>query len=122
MIKRKSVNFIVNNQSQSFSVPSSFNGKEIVIWLADNPEINIRKVKISNFSSTLSLLTPPLVAFSRTFMFTTESGILSKLMFSPNFYDFDSEQFHKVMIQEKINGSYIQGVPKVRSSPLEVCN
>ena len=88
-------------------MPSSFNGKKIVIWLADNPETNIRKVKISNYSSTLSLLTPPLFAFSRTFVFTTESGILSKLMFSPNFYDFDSEQYHKVILQEKINGSYI---------------
>ena len=28
-------------------------------------------------------------------------------MVSPNFYDFDSEQFHRVMLQEKINGSYI---------------
>ena len=30
----------------------------------------------------------------------------NRLMFSPNFYDFDSEQFHKVMLQEKLNGSY----------------
>ena len=28
-------------------------------------------------------------------------------MFSPNFYDFDSEAFHRVMMQEKLNGSYI---------------
>ena len=39
--------------------------------------------------------------------FTTEDGLLYKLMYSKNFYDFDSEQFHKVMIQQKINGSYI---------------
>ena len=103
-------------------MPSILDNEKIVIWLAENPEKNITKVKISNYSSTLFLLATPQYTPSQTFVFTTESGILSKLMFSPNFYDFDSEQFHKVMIQEKINGSYIQGVPKVRSSPLEVCN
>ena len=40
-------------------------------------------------------------------MFNTEDGILSKIMFSPNFYDIDSEQYHKVMLQEKLNGSYV---------------
>ena len=88
-------------------MPSSFNGKKIVIWQAENPETNITKVKISNYSSTLTSLATTLYTPSQTFVFTTESGILSKLMFSPNFYDFDSEQFHKVMIQEKINASYI---------------
>ena len=39
--------------------------------------------------------------------FTNEGGLLVRLMYSKNFYDFDSEQYHKVMIQEKLNGSYI---------------
>ena len=34
-------------------------------------------------------------------------SIYYKLMYSPNFYDFDSEQFHKVMLQEKLSGSYV---------------
>ena len=41
------------------------------------------------------------------FDFTSADGVLSKIMFSQNFYDFDSEQFHRVMLQEKLNGSYI---------------
>ena len=28
-------------------------------------------------------------------------------MSSPKFYDFDSDEYKKVMIQEKLNGSYI---------------
>ena len=63
-------------------------------------------VKISNDSSTITL---PAVQYSnfQNFEFTSEGGVLNKLMLSKNFYDFDSEQFHKVMLQEKLNGSYI---------------
>ena len=67
---------------------------------------NITKVKISNYSAILSLQS---VRYTReqNFMFNTEDGILSKIMFSPNFYDIDSEQYHKVLLQEKLNGSYV---------------
>ena len=41
------------------------------------------------------------------FVFMTQDGIIDKIMFSPNFYDTDSEQYHKAMLQEKLNGSYI---------------
>ena len=87
-------------------MPSSFNGRKIVIWLTENFSSNVTKVKISNYSSTLTI---PAVryTFEQWFEFTTENGVLNKLMFSPNFYDTDSKQFHKVMLQEKFNGSYI---------------
>ena len=83
-----------------------FNGKKIVIWLTEDFSQNITKVKISNYSAILSL---PIVRYTneQEFEFTTQDGVLSKIMYSPNFYDTDSEQYHKVMLQEKLNGSYI---------------
>ena len=66
----------------------------------------VTKVNFSNYSSTLKLDTASYSA-DQNFEFITENGVLCKLMFSPYFYDFDSEQFHRVMIQEKINGSYV---------------
>ena len=85
---------------------SSFNGKKIVIWLAEDFSQNITKAKISNYNSILSL---PIVRYTinQKFEFTTQDGVLSKIMFSPNFYDTDSEQYHKVLLQEKLNGSYV---------------
>ena len=85
---------------------SSFNGKKIVLWLAENFSQNITKAKITNYSAILSL---PIVRYTinQEFEFTTQGGVLSKIMFSPNFYDDDSVQYHKVMLQEKLNGSYI---------------
>ena len=96
----------VNNQVKRLTIPSSFNGKKIVIWLTENFNANITKVKISNYSAILSLQT---VRYTReqVFEFSTKGGVLSKIMYSPNFYDTDSEQYHKVMLQEKLNGSYI---------------
>ena len=85
---------------------SDFNEKKIVIWLIEDFSQNITKVKISNYRAILSL---PSVRYTNNqeFVFTTQDGILSKIMFSPNFYDTDSEQYHKVMLQEKLNGSYV---------------
>ena len=101
-----SVNLTVSKTTQSFTMPSSFNGQKIVLWLTENFDTNVTKVKISNYSSTLTI---PAVQYNvnQRWKFTTEDGVLNKLMFSPNFYDFDSEQFHKVMLQEKLSGSYI---------------
>ena len=101
-----SVNLTVNKSTLSFTMPSSFNGKKIVLWLTENFDTNVTKVKISNYSSTLTI---PAVQYNvnQRWKFTTEDGELIRLMFSPNFYDTDSEQFHKVMLQEKLSGSYI---------------
>ena len=100
------VTLTVNKTTQNFTMLSSFNGKIIVLWLTENFDTNVTKVKISNYSSTLTI---PAVQYNvnQRWKFTTEDGVLQKLMYSSNFYAFDSEQFHRVMLQEKLNGSYI---------------
>ena len=97
---------LTTSKRQFFSLPNSFNGKKIVIWLAHNVDSIVTKVNISNYSSTLTLDIANYVP-RQNFDFTTEDGVLNKIMFSPNFYDFDSEPYKRIMIQEKINGSYI---------------
>ena len=100
------INLVVNKVRRQLTIPSDFNGKKIVIWLAEDFSQNITKAKISNYSAILSLQT---VRYTneQEFTFTTEDGELSKIMYSPNFYDIDSEQYHKVLLQEKLNGSYV---------------
>ena len=100
------VTLTVNKTTQNFTMLSSFNGKRIVVWLLENFSANVTKVKISNYNSILSI---PAVqqSFFQQFNFTSEDGVISKLMYSPNFYDTDSEQYYKVMLQEKLNGSYV---------------
>ena len=97
---------VVNKQRSHLTLPSDFNGKKIVVWLAEDFSQNITKVKISNYSAILSLQS---VRYTneQNFMFNIEDGVVSKIMFSPNFYDTDSEQYHRVLLQEKLNGSYV---------------
>ena len=85
---------------------SKFSGKKNVIWLIEDYSQNITKVKINNYNSILSL---PLARNTReqNFVFMTQDGLIDKIMFSPNFYDTDSVEYHKIILQEKINGSYI---------------
>ena len=105
-ITNNSVNLTVSKTTQSFTMSSDFNGQKIVLWLTENFDTNVTKIKISNYSSTITI---PAVQYNvnQRWKFTTEDGVLNRLMYSPNFYDFDSEQFHKVMLQEKLSGSYI---------------
>ena len=100
------VTLTVNKTTQNFTMLSSFNGKIIVVWLVENLSANDTKVSISNYSGTLNI---PAVNYNtnQRWKFTTEDGVIRRLMYSPNFYDTDSEQYHKVMLQEKLNGSYI---------------
>ena len=100
------LSLISNNVKSFFSLPNNFDGKKIVLWLTQSVDSIVIKVNISNYSSTLSLDSSKYTT-NQYFDFITNDGVLSKILFSPNFYDFDSEQFHRVMIQEKINGSYI---------------
>ena len=102
----KRVNLNINSTSQSFTMPNNFNGKYIILWLTEKDNPNVKKIKISNYGGTLTV---PAVnnSPSQKFEFTVESGVLSRMMFSPNFYDFDSKQLHRSMIQEKLNGTYI---------------
>ena len=40
----------LNNITLSFTMPSSFNGKRIVLWLTENFDTNVTKASISNYS------------------------------------------------------------------------
>ena len=100
------VTLTVNKTTQNFTMPGSFNGKIIVLWLAEDARSNATKVSISNYSGTLTIPAVNYDTYQR-WKFTTEDGVMRRLMYSPKFYDTDSEQYHKVMIQEKLNGSYI---------------
>ena len=95
-----------NSIRDSFTLPNSFDGKKIVLWLTQSVDTIVTKVNISNYSSTLTLNNANYTT-DQSFDFTTDDGVISKIMFSQNFYDFDSEQFHRVMLQEQLNGSYI---------------
>ena len=99
-----------NQGSQVITMPSSMNGKRIVIWLTENSNARITKAKVSNYSSSLTQASNPLSSQNQrtNFAFSSDDTVIHRLMYSTNFYDFDSEVYHRVLVQEKLSGSYIE--------------
>ena len=88
------------------SMLNDFNGKKKVVWLTQSSNNNLTRVKINNYNSLLSV-SRVVNSNEQKFEFTSQDGVLCKIMFSSNFYNTDSEVYHKVMLQEKLNGSYV---------------
>ena len=101
-----SLNLHVGNTIKKITIPSSFNGKKVVLWLTESINNHVTKVKISNYSSEI---VAPVVSHSNNqkFEFLNQDGVIEKFMYSPNFYDTDSVEYHKILLQQKLNGSYI---------------
>ena len=74
--------------------------------MAENSNANVTKIKISNYSATLTTSTTNL-SNNLKFEFLNEGEVINKFMYSQNFYDTDSVEYHKIITQEKLNGSYI---------------
>ena len=99
-----------NRGSQVIIMPNSMNGKRIVIWLTENSNAGVTKAAVSNYISTLTQSSSPLSNQNQrlNFGFSSDDGVVHRLMYSTNSYDFDSEVYHRVLVQEKLSGSYIE--------------
>ena len=96
----------LKNSNRVFSMPSSLDGKIIVLWLTESNSNSTTKLNLSNYS--LTAVSPSVSQnANQRWKFKCDDGILLRLMYSTNFYDTGSEKFHKVMLQEKLLGSYI---------------
>ena len=103
---RKNLTLTVGNNNISIPVISSLSGKEIVLWISESNYNGVTKVNFSNYSLSLTLnhtSNNP----NQKYKFKFDNADIKRIMYSPNFYDIGSEQYHKVMLQEKLNGSYI---------------
>ena len=90
----------------SITVPNSFSGKRVVFWLTKmGTGILTVKASISNYSATLTQIS--YMAAQRNYTFKIFYAIIYKVMHTSDFHDFDSEKYHRIMMQEKLNGSYI---------------
>ena len=93
----------------SVTLLNSFNDKRVVFWLTKKRTRGDLTVKasISNHSATLTL-NPALASQSNyTFRISPEDAVIYRIMYTPNFHDLDSREFHQIMVQEKLNGSYV---------------
>ena len=101
-----SLNIHIGSTRKTLTVPNDFNGKKVVLWLAESINSHVTKVNISNYSAELIA---DVVSHSsnQKFEFLNQDGVIEKFMYSPNFYDTGSLEHHTILLQEKLNGSYI---------------
>ena len=93
----------------SITLLNSFNVKRVVFWLTKKGTGGdlIVKASISNHSATLTLSSALASQSNYTFRISSEDAVIYKIMYTPKFYDLDSREFHQIMLQEKLNGSYV---------------
>ena len=107
--KIKEGGLLVDGYGCSTNITFSHQNKnKIVLWLTENSNANITKAGIYNYSAKLTQALKAITNDRLQFGFTADNAILNKFMYSKNFYDFDSVQYHKIMIQQKLYGSYIE--------------
>ena len=80
----------------------SFNGKRVVFWLTKKGTAGDLTVKasVSNYSGTLTLSSTLASQSTYTFRIFSEDTVIYRVMYTPNFHDFDSIEFHTMMLQE----------------------
>ena len=93
----------------SITLLNSFDSKRVVFWLTKKGtggDLTV-KASVSNYSGTLTLSSNLASQSNYTFRIFSDDAVIYKVMYSPNFYDFDSSEFHTILVQEKLNGSYV---------------
>ena len=93
----------------SITLLNSFNGKRVVFWLTKKGtggDLTV-KASVSNYSGTLTLSSALASQSTYTFRIFSEDTVIYRVMYTPNFHDFDSIEFHRIMLQEKLSGSYV---------------
>ena len=93
----------------SITLLNSFNGKRVVFWLTKKGTgVDLTaKASISNHSGTLTLSSTLTSQSTYTFRIFSEDTVIYRVMYTPNFHDFDSLEFDRIMLQEKLSGSYV---------------
>ena len=93
----------------SMALLDSFNDKRVVFWLTKKGtggDLTV-KAKVSNYSGTMTLSSALASQSNYTFRIFSDDTVIYRVMYSLNFYDFDSSEFHTILVQEKLNGSYV---------------
>ena len=103
---RKVLNLIIGRTPGNLSLSNDFIDKTIVLWLAANFNKNTTKLAISNYSQTITLNAVQYNG-NQKWDFLSKDAEIYKLMYSTKFYDTDSDEYHKIMLQEKLNGTYV---------------
>ena len=101
-----SFNLNIGSTRKTLTIPNDFNGKKVVLWIAESISNHVTKVNISDYSAEL-IANVVSHSANQKFEFLNQDGVIEKFMYSPNFYDTGSVEHHTILLQETLNGSYV---------------
>ena len=99
---------IIDYQSGTYETQftNDFQNKQLFIWICFDGSQNLYKMALSNYSSHVSeTFNPPVNFLSRQFEIDYDVFV-NKIGFTDKFIDIDNMEFHRIMLEEKQNGSY----------------
>ena len=89
------------------SFTSDFQNKQLFIWICFNGS-NLYKMALSNYSSHVSETFSPPVNFHSSQLEIDFDGFVNKIGLTDRFIDVNSIEHHRIMLEEKRNGAYLE--------------
>ena len=87
---------------------SDFQNKQLFVWICFDGTQNLYKMAMSNYSSYISETFNPPVNFQSSQLEIDYEACVNKIGFTDHFIDVNSLVHHRIMLEEKRNGSYLE--------------
>ena len=87
---------------------TDFQNKQIFVWICYNGSNNLHKFSLSNYSSHVQETFAAPVNFQSRQLEIDYNGYVKKVGLIDKFIDIGSLEFHKILLEEKRNGSYLE--------------
>ena len=86
---------------------SDYQNKQLFVWICFDGTRNLYKMALSNYSSHVSETFSPPVNFQSRLLEIDYEVFVNKIGFTNRFIDVNSLEHHRIMLEEKRNGSYL---------------
>ena len=100
------INYPLGTHETTFT--SDFQNKQLFVWICFDGTRNLHKMALSNYSSHISETFSPPVNFQSRQLEIDYEVYVNKIGFTNRFIDIDDLEFHRITLEEKRNGSYIE--------------
>ena len=101
--RRKGVGWVI----QTTTFPSDFKNKQLCIWICYDASKRLYKMALSNFSTHINYSLSRSINFQSNQFEIDYLGFVNKVGFVEKFIDIDSLDFHRILLEEKRSGSYM---------------
>ena len=99
------INFRTEIQSISFT--SEYKNKQLCIWICYDAAQRLYKMALSNYNAHINKTISPPVTFQSNQLEIDYEVFVNKIGLVDRFIDIDSLDFHRFLLEEKRNGSYV---------------